>query len=202
MGVAGEIGENRLGPGERRLGIDEPVLPAEWREVSGKGLATVQAFDSSAVNNGAANPIAVAEPSDSTLTARNQHSIEPTVTGRAEDARGSVVSAGRPTRRAATLSPRRSETRTGCARTRPRPADRRQVAISRLHCRRRTSRSSPPCRRSRAGPGCASPQPRWRSSSRRADWPDIHHDPSFMGSEQRAPRVTEGVARRLIFEPG
>jgi hypothetical protein len=29
------------------------------------------------VNNGAAKPSAVAEPSDSTLTARNQHSIEP-----------------------------------------------------------------------------------------------------------------------------
>ena len=34
-------------------------------------------IDSKVVNNGAAKPIAVAEPSDSTLTARNQHSIEP-----------------------------------------------------------------------------------------------------------------------------
>ncbi len=34
-------------------------------------------IDSRVVNNGAAKPIAVAEPSDSTLTARNQHNIEP-----------------------------------------------------------------------------------------------------------------------------
>ena len=34
-------------------------------------------IDSRVVNNGAAKPIAVAEPSDSTLTAMNQHSIEP-----------------------------------------------------------------------------------------------------------------------------
>ena len=35
------------------------------------------AFTLKVVNNGAAKPIAVAEPSDSTLTARNQQSIEP-----------------------------------------------------------------------------------------------------------------------------
>src|SRR5256885_3513382 len=34
-------------------------------------------IESRVVNNGAAKPSAVAEPSDRTLTARNQHSIEP-----------------------------------------------------------------------------------------------------------------------------
>jgi hypothetical protein len=34
-------------------------------------------IESRVVNNGAAKPSAVAEPSDSTLTAMNQHSIEP-----------------------------------------------------------------------------------------------------------------------------
>src|SRR6266446_8959652 len=36
--VAGEISEHRLGPGEGRLGVDEPVHSPEWREVRGKGL--------------------------------------------------------------------------------------------------------------------------------------------------------------------
>jgi hypothetical protein len=34
VGVAGEIGQHRLGPGEGRLGVDEPVLPAERREMT------------------------------------------------------------------------------------------------------------------------------------------------------------------------
>ena len=39
VGVAGEIGEHRLGPGEGRLGVDEPVLLPERREMCGEGLA-------------------------------------------------------------------------------------------------------------------------------------------------------------------
>src|SRR5262249_30001815 len=37
VGIAGEISEYRLGPGERRLGIDEPVLPSQRREIGGEG---------------------------------------------------------------------------------------------------------------------------------------------------------------------
>src|ERR1700747_2758241 len=40
--VAGEISGHRLGPGEGRLGVDEPVLFPEWREVRGKGLPATQ----------------------------------------------------------------------------------------------------------------------------------------------------------------
>src|SRR6516162_854338 len=43
--VAGEIGEHSLGSGEGRLGINEPVLPLEWREVCSEGLAATQALD-------------------------------------------------------------------------------------------------------------------------------------------------------------
>src|ERR1044071_619974 len=42
VGVAGEIGEYRLGPGEGRLGIDEPVLPPPWCEVGLEGSAGPQ----------------------------------------------------------------------------------------------------------------------------------------------------------------
>ena len=45
VGVAGEIGEHRFGPGEGRLGVDEPVLPAQRREMGGEGLASTQALD-------------------------------------------------------------------------------------------------------------------------------------------------------------
>src|SRR5262245_32029053 len=34
MGVAGEIGENLLGPGEGLFGIDDPFGLAQWREVN------------------------------------------------------------------------------------------------------------------------------------------------------------------------
>ena len=44
MGVAGEIGEHRPGPGEGRLGVDKPVLPLERREVSGEGGPIAQAI--------------------------------------------------------------------------------------------------------------------------------------------------------------
>ena len=43
VGVAGEIGEHRLGPGEGRLGVDEPVLLPERREMCGEGLSATQA---------------------------------------------------------------------------------------------------------------------------------------------------------------
>jgi hypothetical protein len=42
VGVAGEIGELRLRPGEGRLGVDEPVLPAERREMRGEGLSVTR----------------------------------------------------------------------------------------------------------------------------------------------------------------
>jgi hypothetical protein len=45
MGVAGEIGEHRLGPGEGRLGVDEPLLPPEWREARGECLLATQTLD-------------------------------------------------------------------------------------------------------------------------------------------------------------
>ena len=53
-----------------------PMTSADQRWTPTFSLRTT--IDSRVVNNGAAKPIAVAEPSDSTLTARNQHSIEPT----------------------------------------------------------------------------------------------------------------------------
>jgi hypothetical protein len=33
MGVAGQIGQHLLGPGERPLAIDEPLGPMQWREI-------------------------------------------------------------------------------------------------------------------------------------------------------------------------
>src|SRR3954463_11712352 len=39
VGIAGEVDEHRLGPGEGRLGIDEPVLPPQRREVRREGWA-------------------------------------------------------------------------------------------------------------------------------------------------------------------
>ena len=45
VGVAGEIGEHRLRSGEGRLGVDEPVLPAERREMRGEGLSVTQAVE-------------------------------------------------------------------------------------------------------------------------------------------------------------
>src|SRR4029077_3797293 len=38
VGVAGEIGEHHLGPGDGWLGVDKPVLSPQWRELRGKGL--------------------------------------------------------------------------------------------------------------------------------------------------------------------
>jgi len=43
VGVAGEIGEHRLGAGEGRLGVDEPVFLSEWCEECGKGFPATQA---------------------------------------------------------------------------------------------------------------------------------------------------------------
>src|SRR5260370_22475503 len=45
MSVAGEIGQHRLGPGEGRLGVEEPVLPPQRREMRGESLAATQARD-------------------------------------------------------------------------------------------------------------------------------------------------------------
>src|SRR6516165_3291051 len=45
MGVAGEIGEHRLRPGEGRLGVDEPFLALERCEICGKDLAAMQVLD-------------------------------------------------------------------------------------------------------------------------------------------------------------
>ena len=38
VGVAGEIGEHRLGSGEGFFGVDHPVSVVPWREVSGEGI--------------------------------------------------------------------------------------------------------------------------------------------------------------------
>jgi hypothetical protein len=59
--VAGEIGEHRLGPGKGRLGIDEPVLFLERREVRRKGLPLTQAFDL-AKKRQPARPVGVGKP--------------------------------------------------------------------------------------------------------------------------------------------
>src|SRR4249919_2271551 len=45
MGVAGEIGEHCFWPGERRLGVDKPVLLHKRCEVGGEGLAMTQVRD-------------------------------------------------------------------------------------------------------------------------------------------------------------
>ena len=45
MGVAAEIGKHCLRPGEGRLGVDEPVLALERREMRGEGLGATQALD-------------------------------------------------------------------------------------------------------------------------------------------------------------
>jgi hypothetical protein len=37
VGVAGEIGEDLLGPGEGRLGVDKPFLLPQRREVRDEG---------------------------------------------------------------------------------------------------------------------------------------------------------------------
>jgi hypothetical protein len=37
VGVAGDIGEHRLGSSEGRLGVDEPVLLPQRREMGGEG---------------------------------------------------------------------------------------------------------------------------------------------------------------------
>jgi hypothetical protein len=46
VGVAGEITEHRLGPGGGRwLGVNEPVLRSEWREVCGEDRLMAQTFE-------------------------------------------------------------------------------------------------------------------------------------------------------------
>ena len=45
MGVAGEIGKHRFRPGEGRLGVNEPFLALERREMRGEGLGATQALD-------------------------------------------------------------------------------------------------------------------------------------------------------------
>src|SRR3954454_7331910 len=45
MSVAGEIGKHRFRPGEGRLGVDEPLLALERREMRGEGLAPTQTLD-------------------------------------------------------------------------------------------------------------------------------------------------------------
>src|SRR6516162_1490270 len=45
MSVTGEIGEHGFRPGERWLGVDEPVLCVERCEMRGAGLAAAQALD-------------------------------------------------------------------------------------------------------------------------------------------------------------
>src|SRR5262249_56445189 len=45
MGVAGEIGQHRLRPGEGRLAVDKPFLPLERCEMCGKDLAAMEVLD-------------------------------------------------------------------------------------------------------------------------------------------------------------
>src|SRR5262244_2717509 len=45
MGVAGEIGKHCFWPGEGRLGVDEPVLSLERREMRSEGLTTTPLLD-------------------------------------------------------------------------------------------------------------------------------------------------------------
>ena len=45
MGIAGEIGQHGLRAGEGWLGVDEPVLALERREMRGEGLTATQALD-------------------------------------------------------------------------------------------------------------------------------------------------------------
>src|SRR5271169_6559984 len=45
VGVAREIGEHRLGPRERGLGVDEPLLLPQRREIGGKGRPAAQAVE-------------------------------------------------------------------------------------------------------------------------------------------------------------
>src|SRR5215813_6346254 len=45
MGVAGEIGKHCFWPGEGRLGVDEPVLSVERREMRSEGLTTTPLLD-------------------------------------------------------------------------------------------------------------------------------------------------------------
>ncbi len=46
VGVAGEVGEHRFGPGGGRwLGVEEPFLSPERGKMCGKGLPATQAFD-------------------------------------------------------------------------------------------------------------------------------------------------------------
>src|SRR5215470_6233519 len=45
MGVAGEIGQHRLRPGEGWFGVDEPFLPLERCQMCGKDLAAMQVLD-------------------------------------------------------------------------------------------------------------------------------------------------------------
>ena len=57
----GEIGKHRFGPGEWRLGVDEPILPLEWSEVRDKGLAATQAGEV-ATERQLTRRVAVGEP--------------------------------------------------------------------------------------------------------------------------------------------
>src|SRR5262249_9445233 len=45
MGVAGEIGKHCFGPGEGRLGVDEPALSLERPEMRSEGLTTTKLPD-------------------------------------------------------------------------------------------------------------------------------------------------------------
>src|SRR6266581_4829167 len=45
VGVASEIGEHRLGPRERGLGVNEPLLLPQRREIGGKGRPVAEAVE-------------------------------------------------------------------------------------------------------------------------------------------------------------
>jgi len=45
MGVPGEVSEHGFWPGEGRLGVDERVLPLEWRETREESIVVAQILD-------------------------------------------------------------------------------------------------------------------------------------------------------------
>jgi hypothetical protein len=95
VGVSGEIGEHRFGPGEGWLGIDEPVLLLEWRKVRGEGLAAMQAVEV-AKEHQPARRVRIGEPGPGAQrsTARSGSPNAPTFWGRgilAEPISGTAV---------------------------------------------------------------------------------------------------------------
>ena len=82
VGVAAEVGEHRLRAGEGRLGVDEPVLPAQRREMAPKAPAS---FRRARSPKKASRPAAWAAARPSSMSRRNRR--ESTRTGRRKPGR-------------------------------------------------------------------------------------------------------------------